>query len=229
MWTQSHLYYWARPSRRGRAGRVDRFRSISAGATEEETLQIVTAGLIASPAFQWRDRSALSKASARSRHDTSNVPVKHQLMWSRYAQRRSLLDHRLKRRSLMLQPLHKLTRLDAPPRLRAAEQCAARRYPGRCLSARRGGCAQHGRAAWRGCRIINCARRSAFRARTMQTPNRRNAPLTWMASLVFIPSMASLLDAWQSRASCDHPCLRRAGRIAQSLQGHGTDGARRGR
>ena len=27
---------------------------ISAGATEEETLQIVTAGLLASPAFQWR-------------------------------------------------------------------------------------------------------------------------------------------------------------------------------
>ncbi len=26
----------------------------SAGATEEETLQIVTAGLLASPAFQWR-------------------------------------------------------------------------------------------------------------------------------------------------------------------------------
>jgi hypothetical protein len=27
---------------------------VSAGASEEETLQIVTAGLIASPAFQWR-------------------------------------------------------------------------------------------------------------------------------------------------------------------------------
>jgi hypothetical protein len=27
---------------------------LSAGATEEETLQIVTAGIIASPAFQWR-------------------------------------------------------------------------------------------------------------------------------------------------------------------------------
>jgi hypothetical protein len=27
---------------------------LSAGASEEETLQIVTAGLIASPAFQWR-------------------------------------------------------------------------------------------------------------------------------------------------------------------------------